>query len=701
MTVAGSVAGDRGAQRRRLDRHLFASNISAYNSAWETYGWTEGLDRVRAGRLEERVPWGAELAESADPPTLVHGGASGRGAASQDPALGPIGLPEAFLPLDGRLGFCLSGIVRPSPDGAPARRPRIATHTLLFHESLFREIDGFPQGLHLDLPATTDGAEASWFAQLRRSAAAAPGVLAEPGYAPDRQGFRRARLQEVARLARAAVAALGAQPAREALGDVYRAVGEALEPAGDARRGKVSAGGPVRVAGGRRGACLLVRLAWLSLPLADRVRVFYSILDLRGRHPTPCLVPGAAAPAPRTVSAPRTALDRRPAPASRPALADSGGPDPLGPWAALVLGAPKEYARVGARIDARGMSLYRRESEPYVVHWAPARLGAVDLLERARLESRGAGRWRGLGRLAAADLGARSPDRPAEWVEAVPRDPLLATNRRFHEGLVRGLGGRLPGAVEAGPPEARVATARLAVLAGTRARCREDDVPGGPTADSGQVLADTRARRREDARLALLVNGMRSLAEAGADAGELGAAVRGTQEHDGDEAAGLAGIAAQILGSLGRDADVPTMVAAAGLPDPIAPGLARDLVQVFLAGSNRARSSWQALLERVWTSAAASPATDSDPSDPGHAELEALQRLAWIERRRWGSTPLVSLAAKGRPGAVALARRLMEHEPGPPLSVFLALRAAVVRRPAGARGSLARGRSSRNKAGAA
>lgn len=697
MTVAGSGASGCGAQRRRLDRHLFASNVSAYNSAWETYGWTEGLDRVRAGRLEERVPWGAELAELADPPTLVHGGPPGRGAASQDPALGPIGLPEAFLPLDGRLGFCLSGIVRPSHDGAPARRPRIATHTLLFHESLFREIDGFPQGLHLDLPATTDGAEASWFAQLRRSAPAAPGVLAEPGYAPNPQDFRRARLQEVARLARAAVAALGAQPALEALEEVYRAVGGALEPAGDAGRGKASAAGPVRVAGGRRGACLLMRLAWLSLPLADRARVFYSILDLRGRHPTPCLVPGAGAPA----SAPGTALDPRTAPASRAALADSGGPDPLGAWAALVLGEPKEYARVGARIDARGMSLYRRESEPYVVHWAPARLGAVDLLERARLESRGAGRWRGLGRLAAADLGARSPDRPAEWVEAVPRDPLLANNRRFHEGLVRGLGGRLPVAGEAGPPEARVATARLAVLAGTRARRREDDVPGGQTVDSGQVLAGTRARRREDDRLALLVNGMRSLAEAGADAGELGAAVRGTQEHAGDEAVGLAGIAAQILGSLGRGADVPTMVAAAGLPDPIAPGLARDLVEVFLAGSNRARSSWQALLERVWTSAAASGATGSDPSDPGHAELEALQRLAWIERRRWGSTPLVSLAAKGRPGAVALACRLMEHEPGPPLSVFLALRAVVVRRPTGARRSLARGRSSRNTAGSA
>lgn len=664
----GAEAGH-AAQHRRLDRHLFASNVSAYNSAWETYGWTEGLDRVRAGRMEERVPWGAELAESAAPPTLVHGDAQGRGTVPENPALaalGTFGLPEAFLPLDGRLGYCVSGIVRPSSDGASSRRPRIATHTLLFDESFFREIDGFPQGLHMDLSAGPGPKEASWFAQLRGSVPAAPGALAELGYTPNRNGFRRARLQEVNGLARAAVAALGAKPAQEELEDVYRAVGGALDSAREAARGKATAGGPVPVAGAWREARILLRLAWLSLPLVDRARVFYSMLDLRGRHPTPCLAPVMPAPAPRTTPALNTAS------VPRTARVESDGPGPLSTWAALVLGEPREYARFGERLDVRNMSLYQRESEPYIVHWHPVRLGAMGLLERARLEeSRGSrGRWRGLGWLAAADLGARPPDRLPQWIEAVDREPLLATNRPFHDGLVRGLGGRLPSSVEGGPREAQVAMARLAVLAGTRAR-----------------------RRKEG--LALLVAGMRSLASAGNDAGEIGAAVRGTREHDGDaEVAQLASKAAELLGSVGRQADVPAMVKAAGV-DPIDPSLAQSLIRVFLEGSSRTRPSWQELLERVWLGVAASGATDSEL---GPVELEALQRLAWVERRTWGATSLVALAVKGRPGAVALARRLMEHEAEPPpLSVFLALRSALAQCSSAARRSPVERHASRKR----
>ena len=651
----GAAQSGRVAQDCRLDRHLFASNVSAYNSAWETYGWTEGLDRVRAGRLEERVPWGAELAESAEPPTLVHGDAQAQGAVPQDPALaalGTFGLPEAFLPLDGRLGYCVSGIVRPSSDGVPSRRPRIATHTLLFDESLFREIDGFPQGLHMDLSAGPGPKEASWFAQLRGSVPAAPGVLAEPGYTPNRDGFRRARLQEVDELARAAVAALGAKPAREELEDVYRSVGGAL----DSARGTTAGEAILPVVGVWREARILLRLAWLSLPLVDRARVFYSMLDLRGRHPIPCLVPAVHAPAPRTTPAWNTA------PVSRKARVEPDGPGPLGTWAALVLGESREYARLGARLDVRNMSLYLPESEPDIVHRSPVRLGAVDLLERARLEeSRGPrGRWWGLGWLAAADLSARPPDRLPEWIEAVDRDPLLATNRPFYDGLVRGLGGRFSGSIEGGPREAQVAMARLAVLAGTHA-----------------------SRRKEG--LALLVAGMRSLASAGNDAGEIGAAVRGTREHDGDaEVAQLASKAAELLGSVGRQADVPAMVKAAGV-DPIDPSLAQSLIRVFLEGSSRTRPSWQELLERVWLGVAASGATDSEL---GPVELEALQRLAWVERRTWGATSLVALAVKGRPGAVALARRLMEHEAEPPpLSVFLALRSALAQCSSAARRS--------------
>lgn len=663
MTAPGPDEHDPAGRNRRLDRHLFASNASAYNPAWETCGWTGGLDRVRAGRLEERVPWGAELAESAEPPVLVREG--GRGPRADDPktdavAMGTLGLPEAFLPLDGRLGFCLSGVVRPAREEARARRPRVATHTLLFDQSLFREIDGFPQGLHLDLSAAgmASGApaEAAWFAQLRRSAPAGLEPLATPEYRPNRDRIRRARLREVDRLARAAVAAGGVRAVREALVDVYRKVDATSDPARapdraptpDAPAAKVSRDGAVQVVGTRREACVVMRLAWLSLPLVDRVRVFYSTLDLRGRHPTPCLVPGAAVPGRGTGTG------------TGGTGAASTKRGPLETWAALVLGDSAEYGRASARIDARGLSLFRAASEPYVVHWAPARLGAVDLLDRTRLESRGAERWRALGVLAAADLAARPPGRPPEWIDAVLREPLLTTNRRFFDGLVRGFGGKVPGSW----------AARLAVLAGTGTR-----------------------RRAEG--LVLLVEGLRALAQAGADAGELGAAVGRTREQDGDETvAKLAGIVVGLLEPLGRVADVPKMVDAAGLRDPMSSRLARDLIRVFLAWPGRAHPAWQTLLARVWLGLAAARRAEVGASEattaPGEAALGSdqsrsldagvLQRLAWVEQRIWGKTALASLAAAGRPGAASLARRLMEHEPGPPISVFLALRLALLHR---------------------
>lgn len=687
MTAVGPGDHHPAERNRRLDRHLFASNASAYNPAWETYGWTEGLDRVRAGRLEERVPWGAELAESAEPPTLVREGGRGPGPKADDPevdgdALGTLGLPEAFLPLDGRLGFCLSGIVRPARQEARARRPRVATHTLLFDQALFREIDGFPQGLHLDLSAAgtakaTTPPEAAWFAQLRRSAPAAPGPLPTPDYRPNRERFRRARLREVERLARAAVAAGGARAVRGALADAYRKVGATSDsasapvraPTRDTPTGKGSRDGAVRVAGAHREACVVLRLAWLSLPLVDRVRVFYSMLDLRGRHPTPCLVPGAVfsgpGPGPRAGGA-------------APGATASAEGGPLETWAALVLGNPAEYGRASARFDARGLSLFRAASEPYVVHWAAARLGAVDLPERARLESRGSGRWRALGVLTAADLAARPPGQPPEWIDPIFREPLLASNRRFFDGLVRGFGGKVPG------PWA----ARLAVLAGTGTR-----------------------RRAEG--LVLLVEGLRALAQAGADAGELGTAVGRTREQDGDETvAKLAGIVVELLEPLGRVADVPAMVDAAAIRDPMDSRLARDLIRVFLAQSGRAHPAthpathpaWQTLLARVWLGLAAAGGADIGASEatsgpgataPGRDQSRTvdpgvLQRLAWVELRTWGRTFLASLAAAGRPGAAALARRLMEHEPEPPLSLFLALRSALVRR----RSALARRSSS-------
>ena len=213
------------AERPGADRHLFASSTSPYNAAWETCGRSAGLDRVRARRLEERVPWAAGLADLEDPPVLIDED-GGRTATA-------VGfLPEAFLPLDNRLGFCLSGVIR-AKEGRTSRRWRTATHTLLFDEGLFRQMDGFPQGLHLDLPGPGGGGapvdRAPWFEHFGRSAPSEPTLLPEIGSVPPRSCFRSARLREVARLAGVICDWLGNESAaRQCLAETYLTLYRAL-----------------------------------------------------------------------------------------------------------------------------------------------------------------------------------------------------------------------------------------------------------------------------------------------------------------------------------------------------------------------------------------------------------------------------------------------------------------------------------------
>ncbi len=655
MTADRPDADGRPSSHRRLDRHLFASNASPYNLAWETYGWTEGLDRTRARRLEERVPWGTELADSADPPVLVHGG--GVRPAVNDPVHGTFGLPESFLPLDGRLGFCLSGVVRPRSGEPRARRARIATHTLLFDEGLFREIDGFPQGLHMDLSALPIASEAAWFAELRGSAPVEPSPLPPPERPHGTERFRRARLCELDRL-RAAVAGAGTRAAKEALCAVYRAMGDVLGrrrgdmPREDAdSRAAKAAGvipvGPLSPTADAPDADALLRLAWLSLPLADRARVFYSMLDVRGRRPTPCLVPLAAdsRKGANVGKATDSGIRIEPGRAADSAVREAPATelDPVRRWATLVLEMPADHARVSARIDLRSMSLFRPECLPYFVQWEPSRPGRVDIFARARMEAAGAKRWRGLGRLAAADLAARPAGQWPEWAKAVSGNAMLGANPRFFDGLARGSCGWVAGR-EAG---------RLAAVAGTGAEHRGHG-------------------------LALLVEGLRALVQAGADVGELGRAVRRTRELDGEAVvAELASMLVALLRVAGREAEVPEMVDVARVQDPIAPGLASELVAAFLGLAERASSAWRPLLERAWLGVVASEAADAGPDEQG---LGVLQRLAWAERRARGDMSLAALAAKGVPGAADLARRLVEPARRPPLSVFLGLMSALAGR---------------------
>ena len=596
-------------RRFRLDRHLFASNATAYNAAWESYGWTPGLNRARAGRLEERVPWAAELAELADPPVLIGGGgvAGGIGA-----------LREAFLPLDGRLGFSVSGVVRTEAVAPPGGRVRIATHTVLFDTELFAAADGYPQGLQVEVGGS-----------LPR----VPEPLPELECTPDAALFRATRLGEVDRLARLAGASMGRRDALESLAAGYDAVLRAL------------AGGPgcvvmPGVEGARAvgpGPADLVRLVWLSLPLADRGRVYYSTTWLGGRHPKPCLtVPphGGRGPEPDRsvvwVRAPENGGRDR-------SRTETPADERVRAWAELVLGGGRELARVAGRMDVRGMSLGEGRSGPYVVYGTRTARRRAGVVERARVEANGAGRWRGLGGVAAAAVCRMAERRIVSWMEAVLGDRRLARNEAFFDGVVRGLGGRVSG------PEA----ARFGVVAGVRCG-------------------------RRAAGLALVAEAVRVLAASGAGVDEVGGAIRSVEGRDGHgPAVDMARIAFGILQLSDRIGETATLLGS--LPGRISgdPAVIADAVGVartWLAGNGAPRQGRRQLLRHTWGGAAAVP---------GCLGVDVLHSLAWLECRARGRITLVDLAAEGVPGTVRLLQVLAGRDPDPPLTVYLALRRAL------------------------
>lgn len=596
--------------RFRLDRHLFASNATAYNAAWESYGWTAGLDRTRAGRLEERVPWAVELAELADPPVLID---AGGGAAS-----GIGALPEAFLPLDGRLGFSVSGAVRAGEGASPGGRVRIATHTVLFDTALFAVIDGYPQGLHAD---------------LERRVPSVPVPLPELECEPDARHFRAARLREVGRLARLVKVSMGGRDGVEWLAGAYAAVLGAL------------GGGPGCVVVARPGedcvraaaATDLVRLVWLSLPLRDRVRVYYSTTWLGGRRPEPCLTV-----APDKGWSPETGrgVVRVRAPENGARNAESAEAlvgDRLRAWAGLVLEGGLDLARVARRMDVRGMSLGEGRSGPYVMYGTRVARDRTGVVERARVEAAGAGRWRGLGRVAAAEACRLDDAEVSRWMEAVLGDRRLPHNAAFFDGMVRGVRGRVRG------PE----MARLAVVAGVRCG-------------------------RRAAGLGVVVEAVCVLVEGGAGGKEIGAVIGLVDERDGRGAAvEMTRIAMGILQISGRAPEVAALVGSlrdevAGDPAVIAD--AASIAETWLADEGTAHDGWQPLLGRIWGGAAVVP---------GSLGVDAMHRLAWLEYRVRGGMAPLDLAGAGAPGAVRVLQRLQGRNPDPPLTIYLALRRAL------------------------
>ena len=596
--------------RFRLDRHLFASNATAYNAAWESYGWTAGLDRARAGRLEERVPWAAELGELADPPVLIDGGggvASGIGA-----------LPEAFLPLDGRLGFSVSGVVRVGEGALPGGRVRIATHTVLFDTAVFAAIDGYPQGLGVDPGA---------------SVPAVPGVLPELECEPHVEWFRAARLREVARLAALAGVSMGGPDLVDLLTGAYLAV---LRSVG---------GGPGCVVVGKpgedcvRGAAAsdLVRLVWLSLPLKDRDRLYYSTTWLGGRRPEPCLTV-----APEDEWSPETGREVVHVRAPENGAGVGDGAETLAgervrAWAELVLEGGRDLARVAKRMDVRGMSLGEGRSGPYVVYGIGVARGRAGVVERARVEAAAVGRWRGLGRVAAEEACRLDDAEVPRWMEAVLGDRRLAHHAAFFDGVVRGVRGRVCGRE----------MARFAVVAGVRCG-------------------------RRAAGLGVVVEAVRVLVEGGVGGEEIGAVIALVDERDGRGAAvEMTRIAMGVLQISGRAPEVAALMGSlrdevAGDPAVIAD--AASIAETWLADEGTAQDGWQPLLRRIWGGAA---------GVPGSLDVDALHRLAWLEYRARGGIVPLGLAGAGAPGAARLLHRLLGRNPDPPLTIFLVLRRAL------------------------
>lgn len=249
-----------------IDRHAFASNASAFDTAWQTFGWTPGLGRARAGRLEERVPW-ATLAARAASPARLSGPAQEVLAPENFDAL-----RWGFLPLDGRHGFAVWGAIGDRRNG----EWRVLTHTILFDDSAFDVMAGFPQGL-ITLPA-----HGGWFADMvQTSAFTEPAELAPISIArtrATRQAFERGRRAELVRLrARLLPLLAGEDRLEEELAGLLEALAQ------------VRAGGNIRHVALRSSADLrtelLVRFAWLSLPLADRAETSFVTEQRRTESP--------------------------------------------------------------------------------------------------------------------------------------------------------------------------------------------------------------------------------------------------------------------------------------------------------------------------------------------------------------------------------------------------------------------------------
>ena len=592
-----------------VDRHVFASNASAYDAAWSTVASTPGLDRVRAGRIEERIPWGAGLELERNAPVLVDEGG----------LVSPLAqLPLAYLPMDGRAGLSVTGVIR-EMDG----RIRVGTHTLLLDEAVFRAIAGFPLGLFA--PGASGVEPAQWFPDFRRSPVGAEADL-EPLRIPthaSRAAFEAARLSAVASLAGWAGGRMGEAGARGLLASVYDALARArddkalvvLDAAPDDRGDRESS---IRN---------VILLAWLSLPLEDRYRTYFSSDGTGASFASPLLV-GDAPGDPNHRSTGRPIIRVTPGKDAPPRFLD---------WARCVMAGATVFGPVSKRVDVRGQSLLFADALPVILP-TPFPTTSGGLLSLVNKELAGPARGGALGVIVAEYLTRSTVEEQVRALDGLARIPRILDVARFADGVVRVLARR--GGVLVG----NVHGARFAVAVGIRG---------------------TRGPRGLD----LAVRGVTTLLEAGEGFDQLGSLVALASDLDGPGAgAELWRLGLDVLRRCGRYDRLPAYVALLGSLPGIAAstGVVGDLVDAMGEGLGAgehgpAEGAWPDAMDALWRTLAESGA-DATRID--------LHRLAWQERQCLGRTGLASVPPS--PSARRFVHAFVAGDPA--LPVFLDLR---------------------------
>lgn len=616
-----------GEARRVLDRHLLASpDSSDHNQAWRSFGWSRGLTREQAARLEDKVPWALSLARESDPPVLIH--STGQASAFDE-------MGEAFLRLDDRLGFCLSGMICEHGAGS---NPRLATHTVFFNEQIFREIDGYPQGLHIQRGAGNGNRPADWFRAFQTRVPDRKEQLRGVNWSPSPH-FREWRIRHVKRLACRLRDILGSERAKSLLVRAYCEVGHAR------------AGGPGRlVVGSDRDPSLLsdvVRLIWLSLPLADRVRLNYA-----------SRLPYRRLAKPSLAFAGRVAIDRqeggvsvieldRPDQDAEPHNLDPIARRAIREWARLVVDRPDDYGRVASRYDIRGLSLYSAQSARYILQDTTKVLVDKIMLE-AEAEVRE--RWRGLGRWAAREVIDGSLSAEDVMTCSVNDGP---GKHKFLKGIVRSLLPPWANNQEATHLAGQGReTARLAIAAGTALRGEQD---------GWNVVRP----------------GVQELVNSNAEGTEIGTALELVRKSYGhNRAIDLTCATVSFLKEAERLTALPSLLEALyGESTRIPPKIASTIVRCLADWShrvvwNRATEQWRQVLPRIWQGIAEAPSTRGTP------EPEQLIRFAWLEGVMFGTfTPLDVARDRGSAGAISAG--ILDQQSHLPWPLFVASRAGL------------------------